>query len=33
MKTIQVVLLDAEEKQASNGLLSIWLRQLKDIFL
>jgi hypothetical protein len=33
MTTIQAVLLDAEEKQASNGLLSIWLRQLKDIFL
>jgi hypothetical protein len=32
MTTIQAVLLDAEEKQASNGLLSIWLRQLKDIF-
>ena len=32
MTTIKAVLLDAEEKQASNRLLSIWLRQLKDIF-
>jgi Leucine-rich repeat (LRR) protein len=29
--TIKAVLLDAEEKQASNLALSIWLRQLKDI--
>jgi hypothetical protein len=32
MTTIQPVLLDAEEKQATNRLLSTWLRQLKDIF-
>ncbi|XP_062168286.1 putative disease resistance protein RGA1 [Alnus glutinosa] len=32
MTTIQAVLLDAEEKQATNRPLSIWLRQLKDIF-
>ena len=32
MTTIEAVLLDAEEKQASNSALSIWLRQLKDIF-
>lgn len=32
MTTIKAVLLDAEEKQASNRALSIWLRQLKDIF-
>jgi hypothetical protein len=32
MTTIKAVLLDAEEKQASNRALSIWLRQLKAIF-
>ncbi|KAE8098416.1 hypothetical protein FH972_016482 [Carpinus fangiana] len=32
MSTIKSVLLDAEEKQASNHVLSGWLRQLKDIF-
>ncbi|KAE8098403.1 hypothetical protein FH972_016474 [Carpinus fangiana] len=32
MTTIKAVLLDAEEKQASNRSLSIWLRQLKAIF-
>jgi hypothetical protein len=32
METIQAVLLDAEEKQATNRPLSIWLRQLKDVF-
>ncbi|KAE8098415.1 hypothetical protein FH972_016481 [Carpinus fangiana] len=31
MSTIKSVLLDAEEKQASNHALSGWLRQLKDI--
>jgi hypothetical protein len=30
--TIKAVLLDAEEKQPYNRALSIWLRQLKDIF-
>ncbi|KAE8098404.1 hypothetical protein FH972_016472 [Carpinus fangiana] len=32
MTTIKAVLLDAEEKQATNRPLRIWLRQLKDIF-
>ncbi|KAB2608232.1 disease resistance protein RGA2-like [Pyrus ussuriensis x Pyrus communis] len=33
MSTIRDVLLDAEEKQARNSGLRIWLRQLKDVFL
>ena len=32
MSTIQVVLLDAEEKQVKNRGLSVWLGQLKDVF-
>ena len=32
MSTIQAVLLDAEEKQAKNRQLSIWLGRLKDVF-
>jgi len=32
MTTIEAVLLDAEEKQASNRALSNWLGKLKDIF-
>ncbi|GMY13296.1 putative disease resistance protein RGA3 isoform X2 [Fagus crenata] len=32
MSTVQAVLLDAEEKQAKNRQLSIWLGRLKDVF-
>ena len=32
MSTVQAVLLDAEEKQAKNRQLTIWLGQLKDVF-
>nr|XP_023923498.1 putative disease resistance protein RGA1 [Quercus suber] len=32
MSTVQAVLLDAEEKQATNHLLSVWLERLKDVF-
>ena len=32
MSTVQAVLLDAEEKQAKNHQLSIWLGRLKDVF-
>ncbi|XP_075639512.1 putative disease resistance protein RGA1 [Castanea sativa] len=33
MSTVQAVLLDAEEKQATNHLLSVWLERLKVVFL
>ncbi|XP_050242488.1 disease resistance protein RGA2-like [Quercus robur] len=32
MSTVQAVLLDAEEKQATNHLLSVWLERLKVVF-
>ena len=32
MSTVQAVLLDAEEKQATNHQLSVWLERLKVVF-